>query len=127
MFQSDIPTVHGRRSEEGDGVTNGEGGDPGITHTLKNDVKHLFETDKLDEFGVGRLFSDEKDSLDGMRYRYDSQFEQLRVSFVFPHETDEDLGVFGDLGPDLRASMVSDGRQCYQGHMARVLLFEEWE
>jgi len=35
--------------------------------------------------------------------------------------------MFGDLGADLGASVVSDSCQCNQGHMAGVLLFKQWE
>ena len=127
VFRGDIPTMQGRGSEEGDGMSDGESGDPRTTYAIENDIEHVLEADELDELGVGWLFDIDQNSLNGVRYGYGGQFEQLGIRSVLAHETNQDWGVFRDLGANLIASMVSDSRQCDQGDVTRALLFKEWE
>jgi hypothetical protein len=69
-------------------VSNGKGGDPRVTDALGNDVEHVVETDKFDNFGVRWLVNGEQHSSDSVRDGYISQFEHLWVGFVLAHETD---------------------------------------
>lgn len=106
---------------------NGESGDPRTAYAIENDVDHVLETDELDDLWIGWLFDLDQNSLNGMRHGYDGQFEQFRIRIILAHEANQERGVFGDLGADLGASMMSDSCQCDQGDMTRMLLLKEWE